>query len=108
MQRAAEVPGQVADQPLPGVAERAFRRAVGQRPDGRAVGDQRNRGSAVSGDDITGDGGAVQGADTDLGQAQAGGEFGDGGVQQPVDIGGGFQPLAQVSQDLGQGFCQRP
>ena len=45
-------------------------------------------------------GGAVEAADADLAQVQPGSELGDGGVHQAVDVGGGFQPLAQVGEDL--------
>ena len=47
-----------------------------------------------------GDDGPVEIADADVAQVQPGTELGDHGVQQPVDVGGGFQVLAQAGQDL--------
>ena len=47
-----------------------------------------------------GDDGPVEIADADVAQVQPGGELGDRGVQQPVDVGGGFQVLAEAGQDL--------
>jgi hypothetical protein len=98
VQRAAELAGKVAHQPLLGRAELAFRRPVGQAADGRAVGLQGNGGAGAGSG--AGYGGAVEAADADVAQVQAGGELGDGGVEQAVDVGGGFQPLAQIGQNL--------
>jgi hypothetical protein len=97
VQRAAQLAGQVADQSLFGGAQLAVRRPVGQPADGRTISLQRDAGAGTGGLVGAGDGGAVQAADADLAQVQPGGQLGDGGLQQPVDIGGGFQALTQTS-----------
>ncbi len=112
VQRAAELPGQVVHQPFLGRAQRAIRHPVGQGTDRDAVGQQWNAGRTRVGTAIVpgtaaaaeprarpaaaasagaGDDGPVEIADADVAQIQPGGELGDGGGQQPVDVGGGFQ-----------------